>query len=259
MLHGVVGRDEREGNSPSWFNQQEAKLVMQYVNDLLEMRANRPSPQDIGIISPYRKQVQKIRALLRGKYGNGIKVGSVEEFQGQERRVIIISTVRSSAEHLAFDAKFRLGFLSNPKRFNVAITRPKELLVVVGNPEVLKHDNCWLEWMRHVHLNGGCTGVPMPPEVTEAEVAPAGPSCAPETPAGDMWGQLAGMLDRMTIGTAPRAPAAVPHSALVSSYLMPLGGQLAVPAPDAGGSAATLEDEWIGVTQAEGGEMPRLE
>jgi hypothetical protein len=72
-----------------------------------------------------------------------VQVGSVEEFQGQERRIILISTVRSSHEHLEFDAKHRLGFLSNPKRFNVSITRAKALVVVVGNPAILMHDpNC---------------------------------------------------------------------------------------------------------------------
>jgi helicase MOV-10 len=60
-------------------------------------------------------QVTKIKKLLQYENISDTKVGSVEEFQGQERRVIIISTVRSSQEYLQMDARFRLGFLKNPK------------------------------------------------------------------------------------------------------------------------------------------------
>ena len=70
------------------------------------------------MITPYHAQVRKIRKLLRDADIPEVDVGSVEVFQGQERRAIIISTVRSSADLLAYDAKFTLGFVSNPRRFN---------------------------------------------------------------------------------------------------------------------------------------------
>jgi len=74
------------------------------------------------------------------------QVGSVEEFQGQERKVIIISTVRSRDPTEIDDdrccVRSALGFVANPKRFNVAITRARALLIVVGNPLVLKKVEC---------------------------------------------------------------------------------------------------------------------
>ena len=60
-------------------------------------------------------QVQKIRQLLKKGKFTDIDVGSVEEFQGQERLVIIVSTVRCNPEYLSLDFKHNLGFLRNPK------------------------------------------------------------------------------------------------------------------------------------------------
>ena len=75
--------------------------------------------------------------------------GSVETFQGQERRVIIISTVRSENSLLQHDLRYNLGFVANEKRFNVAVTRAKSLLIVVGNPRVLETDTKnWLPLLR---------------------------------------------------------------------------------------------------------------
>lgn len=83
LFHGIDGQDEREANSPSWFNRHEAAKVLEYVKLLGEYRRSRVTDDDIGVITPYRKQVQKIRSLLEKAGRGAIKVGSVEEFQGQ--------------------------------------------------------------------------------------------------------------------------------------------------------------------------------
>jgi hypothetical protein len=136
IFHGIHGKDQREGNSPSWFNIDEATLVRQYIVKLQEYRRYRITMPEIGtivdkrcinicigVVTPYRKQVEKIRSLLAGRGLDGVQVGSVEEFQGQEKKVIIVSTVRSNDQFVQFDCEHNLGFVKNPKRFNVAITR----------------------------------------------------------------------------------------------------------------------------------------
>ncbi|XP_056129615.1 putative helicase mov-10-B.2 [Lampris incognitus] len=169
IFHGVVGRDEREANSPSYFNVAEVEVLMDYVKKLLETQGKKSlatiSPKDIGIIAPYRKQVQKIRKALEKvekdlKVMNMqyLKVGSVEEFQGQERKVMLVSTVRSSVKYMEIDQKFCLGFVKNEKRFNVAITRAKALLIVVGNHRVLESDPIWNEFIQYCRGQRGYDG-----------------------------------------------------------------------------------------------------
>ncbi|XP_023443066.2 RNA helicase Mov10l1 [Dasypus novemcinctus] len=164
VFHGVRGTEAREGRSPSWFNPAEAVQVMRYCCLLARSISSQVSASDIGVITPYRKQVEKIKILLRSVDLMDIKVGSVEEFQGQEYLVIIVSTVRSNEDRFEDDRYF-LGFLSNSKRFNVAITRPKALLVVLGNPHVLVRDPCFGALLEYSITSGVYTGCDLPPEL----------------------------------------------------------------------------------------------
>uniref|UniRef100_A0A3Q3WG00 RNA helicase n=1 Tax=Mola mola TaxID=94237 RepID=A0A3Q3WG00_MOLML len=169
IFHGVTGIDAREASSPSFFNVAEVEVMMDYVKKLLQTHGKKGLatilPKDIGIIAPYRKQVQKIRKALE-RIGKDLKlkdimtlkVGSVEEFQGQERRVIIVCTVRSSPDYTEIDKQFNLGFVKNEKRFNVAVTRAKALLIVVGNPRILNTDPTWARFIQYCKDEGGYTG-----------------------------------------------------------------------------------------------------
>lgn len=117
------------------------------------------APNEISVISPFREQVWKIRASLRNVALGAVDVGDVESLQGAEKcvhpycseptsgdrmfcspysRVVIVSTVRSSGRFLADDQRFNRGVIFEAKRFNVSLTRAKELLIIVGNGDILK-------------------------------------------------------------------------------------------------------------------------
>ncbi|XP_067126057.1 putative helicase mov-10-B.1 [Centruroides vittatus] len=162
IFHGVIGHDEREPNDSSYFNPKEISVVVNYVEKLLESTGDlNLSPKDIGIISPYRKQVDNITNKLKLNAScDDISVGSVEEFQGQERKAIIISTVRSNPNPLAKDHKLKLGFLKEPKRFNVAVTRAKALLIIIGNPFNLSKDKNWNRVLEYCCDNKSYCGAP---------------------------------------------------------------------------------------------------
>lgn len=184
IMHSVSGVDKRESKSPSFFNVEEVTLIIKYVDKLLTTPGKmKVQGKDIGIISPYRRQIEKIRQALSSKFQRtntswrgtitwskvddivlslciltDITIGSTEEFQGQERKVIIVTTVRSREEFLQSDVHFKLGFLRNPKRFNVAITRAKALMIVIGNPNLLKKDRHWRALIEYAISEGGYTG-----------------------------------------------------------------------------------------------------
>lgn len=122
-------------------NVQEAKLLLQQLRIYIEKIGGRRLLEeniDIGVISPYRAQVQYLRALLRREsffrpFRRIITVHTVDGFQGQERDVIFISLVRSNMAG-------QIGFLRELRRMNVAMTRARMKLVILGDRTTLtKH------------------------------------------------------------------------------------------------------------------------
>lgn len=120
----VKGYSKR-GQSNSWSNAEEAKKIVKIFHSLLD---NGVPAAEIGIITPYTDQVNLIKNKIKI---SSVGIGSVDSFQGQERNVIIVSTVRS------FKGK-GIGFVGDAKRLNVTLSRAKTALVIVGNDGVLK-------------------------------------------------------------------------------------------------------------------------
>lgn len=116
-------------------------------------------------VETHSLQVQKIRDMLKRCDLDVPKVGSVEEFQGQERKVIILSTVRSDEGLLERDIKHALGFVSSKQRLNVAISRARCLLVIVGNPHLLVRDISWRSLLRTCVENKCYIGCDLPVSV----------------------------------------------------------------------------------------------
>lgn len=155
MFHGVNGEDYQQEDSPSWMNLDEASQVFHYVNELFSLGLE---SSDIGIISPYIKQVRHLRSIFNEAEFKVPKIGTTEEFQGQEFNVVIISTVRTDNRQLASDRKHALGFVSNPKRLNVALTRAKVLTIVIGHPYLLSTDKNWRQYINYCITRGSYCG-----------------------------------------------------------------------------------------------------
>ena len=95
-----------------------------------------------------------------------LQIGSVEEFQGQEKRVIIVTTVRtleySEDSVIENDVIRGLGFIRSKKRFNVAVTRAMSLLIVIGDPHLLGADPTWRVFIEQCIKMGAYTGCDLP-------------------------------------------------------------------------------------------------
>eukprot|EP01029_Cantina_marsupialis_P030820 TRINITY_DN84839_c0_g2_i2.p1 TRINITY_DN84839_c0_g2~~TRINITY_DN84839_c0_g2_i2.p1 ORF type:complete len:442 (-),score=144.07 TRINITY_DN84839_c0_g2_i2:127-1452(-) len=103
-------------------------------------------PVDIAIVTPYNGQVSLLRHLLHSKYPK-IEIRSVDGFQGREKELIVLSMVRSNELR-------EIGFLSDRRRTNVAVTRARRGLFVVGDSFTLQTDSLLKSLMEHIEENG---------------------------------------------------------------------------------------------------------
>lgn len=137
-MEGMDCNEEFVGENYGRINKPEAELSIAQLKEYITKigRERFLSERiDVGLISPYKAQVQYLRRLVRGDaffkpYRQAITINTVDGFQGQERDVILISLVRANEEG-------QIGFLNDLRRMNVAITRARMKLIILGDASTL--------------------------------------------------------------------------------------------------------------------------
>ncbi|KAK9479226.1 P-loop containing nucleoside triphosphate hydrolase protein [Lipomyces japonicus] len=151
MFWSNLGLEEISSSGTSYLNRTEASNVEKIVTRFFKAGIQ---PSQIGVITPYEGQRSYIvssmqtNGSMRQELYKEVEVASVDAFQGREKDYVILSCVRSN-EHQG------IGFLSDPRRLNVALTRAKYGLVVLGNPKVLAKQPMWYHLLMH-YKDKGC-------------------------------------------------------------------------------------------------------
>lgn len=149
-------KEEFVGESFGRINKIEAELTLEALkNYFTKIGRQRIADEhiDVGVISPYRAQVQLLRRMVRKAeffkpYRGCITVNTVDGFQGQERDIIVISLVRSNDDG-------QIGFLSDLRRMNVAITRARMKLIIVGSVQTMTRHTFYKELYGYVQESAG--------------------------------------------------------------------------------------------------------
>ena len=133
---GSSFEEEREKAGRSLANPQEAALATKKAMDLIGLGVR---PEDIAIIAPYSAQVRVLRELMTN---NSVEIGSIDGFQGREKEAVIISLVRSNNDG-------EIGFLRDTRRMNVALTRARRKLIVIGNSSTISEHPFYKGLLNH--------------------------------------------------------------------------------------------------------------
>ncbi|KAF3321067.1 TPR and ankyrin repeat-containing protein 1 [Carex littledalei] len=143
FLHIADGREESDEKGKSWINWVEVAVIVHLIKNLYESWTKMNGKLTVGIISPYAAQVRTIKDKVGRTYDNRegfeVRVKSIDGFQGQEDDVIILSMVRCNT-------KGSVGFLYDNQRTNVAITRARHCLWIVGSESTMSNSGTvWSE------------------------------------------------------------------------------------------------------------------
>ncbi|KAF4014329.1 hypothetical protein G4228_006232 [Cervus hanglu yarkandensis] len=139
FFYVTQGQEEIASSGTSYLNRTEAANVEKITTKLLKAGAK---PDQIGIITPYEGQrsylvqYMQFSGSLHTKLYQEVEIASVDAFQGREKDFIILSCVRAN-EHQG------IGFLNDPRRLNVALTRARYGVIIVGNPKALSKQPLW--------------------------------------------------------------------------------------------------------------------
>jgi superfamily I DNA and/or RNA helicase len=152
---GCGYEESQDPETLSRYNEEEANLTLRIVGKLVEETGASEWVEEkisMGIITPYRAQVDHLNKLVDASpaliaLGKLVSVNTVDAFQGQERDVIVISLVRSNA-------KGEVGFLGDIRRTNVAMTRARKKLIIIGDSATLGSHPFYLELIEFVQAKG---------------------------------------------------------------------------------------------------------
>ncbi|KAE9364316.1 P-loop containing nucleoside triphosphate hydrolase protein, partial [Stipitochalara longipes BDJ] len=140
LFHNSDSEDERDLNG-GWYNAGESQVACAYAARLVQ--SGLVTQKEVCIMSPFKAQVACFRQTIREpRFGSlwDVDIGPTEAFQGLERGVVILCTTRSKQRFVESDKKANWGLIGMPNKMNVALTRAKFGLIVIGKREILLSD-----------------------------------------------------------------------------------------------------------------------
>lgn len=136
-------------------NKKEAIIISEIVQDIVRLKKGEITNNTIGIISPFRAQCAEIKKLLPVEYKKMIDVETVERFQGSEREIIIYSFAVNYEEQLAnLSNIIEINNNIIDRKLNVALTRAKDYLIILGNKNILSKNNIYDMLINYIENSG---------------------------------------------------------------------------------------------------------